>query len=336
MIRRSGVVRRLGALAGAVLALALLGGWGGDGHRAITQVAIDLLPEGTPAWLRDESVIEQIAYQSQEPDRWRGTDRDALRHENNPDHYFDVELIEPLGLKMETLPEGRYDFVMLLGQALPAEISEEAPGEDDLTPERVGMAPWAVAEHHAKLVSSFSTLRMLEALDDPARAQQMEAARANVIRTMGQLSHFVADLAQPLHTTVHHHGWEGENPLGYTTDRGIHSMIDSGVVEMHGLDHGALLALKPSMRRIGVREEDAWKAMIAHIERSHTLVEPLYVLEKTGHLEGEAGRGFIAERMNDGASTLAGLYYAAWLAARPTPESIESFERYNPVPASAE
>ena len=53
-------------------------------------------------------------------------------------------------------------------------------------------------------------------------------ARANIIYIMGVMGHYVGDASQPLHTTIHHHGWVGPNPNGYTTNRTFHSWIDGG------------------------------------------------------------------------------------------------------------
>jgi len=323
-------------LLGGALSLGVLGGWGGVGHAAITKTAIDLLPDDAPPWLREASTMEQIAYQSNEPDRWRGTPRDALRHENSPDHYIDVELLVPMGMTLRTAPPMRYDFVMAIGRMERPVASAEGEEREDLTPERIGLLPWAIAEHHAKLVSSMRTLRILEAIEDPARAHEMDAARANVIREMGQLSHFVADGAQPLHTTIHHHGWVGPNPEGYTTDYGIHSEIDTGVVERHALDHEGLTRYAGALRAIGASEADKREATLALIERSHAQLKPLYRMERAGLLREREGKAFIAGRMADAAATLAGLYDAAWRAAAPTPESIESFLTYNPSPPLAE
>ena len=44
------------------------------------------------------------------------------------------------------------------------------------------------------------------------------------------------DIAQPLHTTKHHHGWKGENPNGYTTEYSIHAYIDGGVLKLHRIN----------------------------------------------------------------------------------------------------
>src|SRR5712672_2343549 len=50
----------------------------------------------------------------------------------------------------------------------------------------------------------------------------------NLLYIMGVMGHYVGDASQPLHTTIHHHGWVGDNPQHYTTSRGFHAWIDGG------------------------------------------------------------------------------------------------------------
>lgn len=321
--------RRVVTLVLACIASAALG-WSAPGHRTITHSAISLLPDEMPAWVRDPAIAAQIAYQSNEPDRWRGTRLPVLEHENGPDHYLDAELLGDVGLTLRTLPALRYDFVLAIGRARPAGERRGVTGPDV---GKVGFLPYAIAEHYAKLVSSFNTVRILEHLDDPGRAHQLAAARANAVYHMGQLSHFVGDAAQPLHTTIHHHGWVGPNPKGYTTAYAFHRYIDGDIVEWHALNVeglGPFLATTPRIEAEGV-----WDAVIAHVERSHAAVEPLYVMEKSGALREDAGRAFIAERMADAAMTLAGLYWSAWRAAEPTAQQVQDWVRYNALDAEA-
>ena len=297
-------------------------GWAAPGHRVITRTAVGLASEDLPAWLLEEKTLARIAYQSNEPDRWRGIDSDALNDENNGDHYIDVERLEEHGLTLETLPPLRYGFVAAL-----ARTGEVPSDEREFDSGDVGFLPYAISEHYAKLVSSFNTLRVIESLGEPAREAQAEAARENVVREMGQLSHFVGDASQPLHTTIHHHGWVGENPEGFTTEGGIHSYIDSGVVSLHGLSVETLSGSAGKAREI--EPGGAFAAGVALIGRSFAAVKPLYTLERDGDMEGVAGRAFIAGRLADAAEVLAGLYKAAWAESEPTAEQIKAYVRYN-------
>lgn len=335
--------RLLASGAGAVLVvcgvLEPAWGWGAHRHRTITYLALDGLPAEAPAWLREEGTRRLIAEQSNEPDRWRGTRVAALSHDNNPDHYLDIEELEKFGLTLQTLPRLRYEFVREMSVAMaqhPERFADYDPSKDaDNVKMWPGFAPHAIAEHYAKLRSSFNTLRVVEIAAGQGGAAGgaadysalLELARANVVHEMGVLSHFVGDVAQPLHTTIHHHGWVGENAAGYTTDYGFHAYIDSGVVSHHRIDEASL---KPAMTYgVQVNQNDPWPQVIEYLGRSFAQVEPLYKLQKSGELEKEVGKALIEERMRDAASMLGALYAAAWKASEPTDEQVASFVRFS-------
>jgi hypothetical protein len=315
-----------GILAFAASAL----GWNAHGHRTVTLLALDRLPADAPQWLHAPEIRARIADQSNEPDRWRGTRSIPIGHEANPEHYIDIEDLEPFGLSLHTLPRHRYEAFRAMVLAKHENPRGFAPVEKDpdKSKEWPGFLPWAIQEHFFKLQSSFNTYRILVELDDPARAGQLEQARQNVIYEMGILSHFVGDAAQPLHTTRHHHGWIGDNPKGYTTDFGFHAYIDGRILEIHGLDYAALKPLMPQTAEIPP-DFDAWAAGIDHIARSFQQVEALYERQKDGSLIQAPGRAMISERLCDGAATLGTLYAAAWQASKPTQAEISAFIKFS-------
>jgi len=347
-MQRRLVLYTIGAFAATVAAVgppALA--WNAHGHRTITYLALDGLPPEAPAWLRDPSVRHRIAYQSNEPDRYRGWPALPLKHDNEPDHYVDVELLAQFGLTLETLPKLRREYLRALAVSkhLHPEMVDPYDASDDpaRTKEWPGFLPHAITEQYAALQASFNTVRILEQLNDPARGHQLEQARANAIYHMGMLSHFVGDAAQPLHTTKHHHGWVGDNPAGYTTDRGFHSKIDGRVLEMHSL---TFATLRPQVRfDRAVNAAGPWDDTLAHIRRSFEQVEPLYRLERDEQMGGEASKTLITERLSDAAAMLSALYWAAYTSAAPTSEQVSNWVRYNdfkpellpdfPTPASA-
>ena len=332
--RSTGLARRLRRAAAVVLAVQFClpaQAWNAHGHRIITLLALDGLPADAPAWLRDAGVRARIAYQSNEPDRWRGTRTHPIGHENKPDHFLDVELLDQFGLTLETLPRFRYDYVQVMSVSKhvhPGKVDPYDAGKDsDHYKQFPGYLPHAMAEHYAKLVSSFNTVRVLEALNESARTEQLAMARANAIYHMGLLSHFVGDAAQPLHTTRHFNGWDGANPNGYTTSTRFHSEIDGGVLRHHRITYELMKPLVKYERK--VKRGEVWDDLIAHIQRSFDKMEPLYQLEQSGELEAEAGKEFIVERLADGASMLSALFHGAYVESEPTKEQIAAFVRYN-------
>lgn len=309
--------------------------WDCQGHRAITLLALDGFERSTPdypEWLRPERARLTAASNACEADRFRALTAPLyLSHENNPDHYLDVEKLAQFGLTLSTVPPLRYEYVRALAVAKHEHPDNVAPYNPKLDPSRSqefpGYGAHAVMEWHGKLASSFKVVRTLEALNDPDRGLQLEAARANALYSMGMLSHFVGDLAQPLHTTEHHHGWIGDNPEGFTTDRRIHAYIDGEILIIHRLDYETLKATFSLERE--VQESDPWMDVLDHIQRSHDHVRDIYALFKTGELEKEPGKALIAERLQDGGAMLAAMFASAWRLGQPSEKDVKDFVRYD-------
>lgn len=319
--------------------------WDAAGHRTITALALDSLPASTPAWIsaRAGAITDQAVV----PDRWRGVRSPALSNLNGPDHYIDLEDLTPLGMRLDSLPPLRYEFIRAVAIAR-VDHPVAPPVNPAADPAKLadwpGFLPWAICETHGKIISGLKIVRMLERLRDQAqdaedsaavklRVVQLEMARADVSVHMGVLAHYIGDAAQPLHTTIHHHGWVGDNPSGYTTDRGIHSYIDGAIVTHHGIDFASL---RPAFQPREGEIADAlspWPEALAHIQRSFDQVVPLYELKKSGGLEQDEGKAFIAARFTDAASTLAMFYRAAIDASTPTEDDLRAFLRYDKIDA---
>ncbi|MFN0137059.1 MAG: S1/P1 nuclease [Phycisphaerae bacterium] len=302
--------------------------WNAHGHRTITYLALDGLPSEAPEWLRDATVRHRIAFQSSEPDRWRSSGMSQLHHENKPDHFIDIEDLAQFGLTLETIPPLRNEYrrAMAIAKHIhPDQMQKyDAAKDADRAQEFPGDALHAIAEHYAKLQSAFSQVRILERVNDPDRAFQLQQCRENAIYHMGVLSHFVGDLAQPLHTTRHYNGWVGENPSGYTESKKFHSYIDGGVLDKHSL---TFTNVKPAMRKDAKIENprDPWKEVLTYVRRSHDRMEPLYAMEKSGELDKDAGKQFITACLADGASMLSAMYWAAWNSAVPNDKQVADF-----------
>ena len=88
--------------------------WDYEGHRLVNQLALASLPTNFPAFVRTPATAERVAFLAGEPDRWRNSPDLPLKHNNGPDHYIDIEALEPYGLNPEMLPVFRYDYVAQL------------------------------------------------------------------------------------------------------------------------------------------------------------------------------------------------------------------------------
>ncbi len=305
--------------------------WDAHTHRTVTYIALDGLPAEAPAWLRAPSVRHRIAFQSNQVDRWRGWPALPLQHVTYPDHFMDVELLDQFGLTLESLPRLRREYVralVLAKHTKPDRIDAyDADGDAARIHEWPGFLPYAISEEYAYLQAAFQQVRILEAIDEPARRHQLLQARSIAIDHLGNLAHFVADAAQPLHTTKHYNGWAGDNPHGYTTERTFHKYIDGGVIAHHAITYQTLKPRVTFARKVNA--EDPWQDIAEHIRRGLAQVEPLYRLERDGELNGPAGKKFIESRLADATDMLNALVWAAYTSSAPTAEQIESWKHYN-------
>jgi hypothetical protein len=304
--------------------------WDYEGHRLVNQVALAALPADFPAFVRAPAAAEHIAYLGGGPDRWRNTADLPVKHATSLDHYFDVEYVGLAGLRLEEISDLRYTFVRQYAPArekhaaaFPPIVAEK---NTDQTQEWPGFLPWTITEHYGKLMSAFSVLRTFQEL---GTEEEIANAEADVIRTLGMMGHYVGDSAQPLHTTMHHNGWVGDNPQGYSRWPGLHAWIDGGFIARAGI---GLTNLLPRVRtaRIwdlpptgGPGRDPMFVAVLDHVLAQHALVEPLYQMDKAGVFKGETaassveGRRFIEDRLLAGGHALADLWLMAWKNAGP-------------------
>ena len=299
-----------------------------EGHRLINRLALALLPTNFPAFVHDAAARERIVFLGGEPDRWRNTDELSLKHVNNPNHYFDLEDLGPLGMTPAGLSPFRYEFVAQWALARAAHPERFAPLDLARDLERVrslpGFLPWTITEFYAQLESAFSSWA---AFREGGTPDEYANATQNLVYTMGLMSHFVGDAAQPLHTTVHYNGWIGPNPNGYTTNRSFHAWIDGGFLRT--TEFPSVTELGPRMRppsllwtnSVGTNSP-VFAQVVRYILAQHQQVEPLYQLEKAGKLAvvtntpGE-GRELLCHQIAVAAQMLGDLWYTAWQQAPP-------------------
>ena len=305
--------------------------WDYEGHHAVNELALASLPADFPAFALTPEAKTRIAYLAGEADRWRnetnlknGTGL-ALGHASGPDHYLDLEDIYLYGLTPETLPPLRYDFVADIVKARaahPEKFPAIDPARDsDHTRELSGFLPWAITENFEKLQSGFSTLAALE--KSGGTPAEIANAKQNIVYVMGVMGHFVGDASQPLHTTMHHHGWVGENPDQYTTSPGFHSWIDGGFFKKTGgIDAKKLSAKIHPAEKISAAADPngIFHTSVNFVVAANKLVEPLYKLDKDGKLSdkgdaGAEGRAFLEGQLVKSGQLLGDLWLTAWATA---------------------
>ncbi|MHB1224619.1 MAG: phospholipase C/P1 nuclease family protein [Gemmatimonadaceae bacterium] len=270
--------------------------WGEEGHTMIGRVAADGLPASMPAFFREAA--PQLAYLNPEPDRWRQSRGDttmagAMGPYYAHEHYVDLELASPGALAARD----RNAFADSL----------RAAGQN---PAVVGALPFRVLELADRLRRGFSLWRHAP---DPATRTFIEQ---RIINDAGILGHYVADAANPHHTTIHHNGWVGDNPKGYTTDRTMHGRFESEYVRTH-MTMADLVPLVPPAARMLVPFQDS---LLAYLDRSHGQLDRLYTLDRQqpwgAATVGADHEQFTAERMADGARMLRDIWFTAWVTSR--------------------
>jgi hypothetical protein len=257
-----------------------------------------------PRFLR--LAVGEIGYLGPEPDRWRSPAEFALKNSQEPDHFIDLERVSWL----DPLPPGRYEFYRKLYDKRAATTDHP----DDYLPERVGLQPYITMEVYGRLKAAFREYRQRLASHQPTQSVQHA-----IIFYAGWMGHYVADGAQPLHTTIHYNGWVGPNPNGYTTEHHIHSQFESSYVAAN-ITAKDFAGLVKNPERL----DDPFARYFDYLKQSNGLVENVYALEKAG---GFAGKGspaafdFTTHRLAAGSQMLLDLWYTAWLeSANPVPE----------------
>jgi hypothetical protein len=305
--------------------------WGVRAHSVINRVAIETLPSGAPAFLAAN--IDYIAYRSIIPDTWRGVNEPFLKIVEDPNHGWFREQSD----LMKAPPRSRYEFVIALHHEY-ERLKGKEPQRARLTNVRwTGTLPYAAIETYERMKTG---MRMWRATSDPQRKAFIES---DIAHEAGRLGHYTADAAQPLHVSIHHDGWQGPNPKGYTTDPRIHGRMESAFVD--------LIELTPAdiRERVGSPKvlADPFQSIVDHLNAAFNEVETVYQLDLSGawsNNEHAAARELVYRCTASGARLLRDLVHTAWvesgnsapayLMGKGNPASPEN-PAYNPETGSA-
>lgn len=270
--------------------------WGEEGHRMVGRAAAEALPAEMPAFFR--AAVAQLEYLNPEPDRWRSRaerelDR-AMDAAHSPEHYVDFEALPANALASDD----RYLYLARLDTA-----GVKVGGG--------GLLPYRILELTQRLRVGFRDWRAAKSPDEKAFIE------ARILNDAGILGHYVADGSNPHHTSIHHDRWVGENPKGYTTERGFHGRFEAEFVRTHITLPDVKARLNAPARAFPELRPAVWE----YLRQSHSLLETLYELDKrerfgaaTRSAEHEA---FAAERLAVGARMLRDLWWTAWLTSAP-------------------
>lgn len=279
-------------LLGLTLAPNAMWGWGEVGHVLSGKAAAASMPEAMPEFFR--KAANQLGYLTAEPDRWRDRGSAALTDAFNPDHAINLELVPPGGLEAKD----RFAYLAML--------------QSDGKTSAVGMAPFRTLEMYQRLRVEF---RLWRKATDPQTRGWIEQ---RIINDAGILGHYVTDGAEPLHTTIHHHGWVGENPNGYATDPEIHARFESQYVETHIVlsDLASQISGAP---HVLTNEQGQ---IVAYFRATHEQVVQLYELDKKAPFNGTTtapeNKVFVVQRLAFGVNMLRDLWWSAWITSAPS------------------
>ena len=276
--------------------------WQDEGHVLVNQVAAEHVPDEMPEFFRN--AVDRLAYLGPEPDRWRRVSEYSLKASQEPDHFIKLEVLD---VDLDTL-RSRYDYYRMLYERRASPHARKGVHPDSLLPEHVGLLPYITIEGYERLKVAFRQYRQLQ-----ASGGDTELVEGNIILYAGWLGHYVADAANPHHTSVHYNGWQGPNPEGYAGP-GIHARFEGDFVRSAGI------RAEDFSDRLGPPQllQDPFADFLALVYESQGMVEETYRLDKNGGFEGagsDRGLEFTLERLAAGSQMLLDLWYTAWVTS---------------------
>ncbi len=222
----------------------------------------------------------------------------------------------------------RYDFAAELAlppaPSIPKNSQPIDPAKNgDHTRTLVGFLPCNIMENFDKVQIRFlppqGARKKWRTPEEVANAQSKTSSTS-----WACMGHYVGDASQPLHVTVHHHGWVGENPQGYSTDTKIHGRVDGYFRDLDAAGFNELKArIHPAQlpaAELNVTNGDTFSQIVTYILGVQKEVVPLYDLDKAGKLFGDGatgteGKEFLSKQLVIGGQMLGDLWYSAWQSA---------------------
>jgi hypothetical protein len=296
--------------------------WGTRAHAVIDRTAVDTLPDDGPVFLK--KYVEYIAGSGSVPDTWRQASEPFSKIEEDPNHGWFREQFA----FMKVIPRSRYEFVLALYRENLRIRKTEPENAQRMNVRWTGTLPFAAAEVYGHLVADMRYLRKarLEGKDTAF----LEQTCAFYVAWMG---HYIGDGSQPLHDTIHHDGWQGPDPKGYTRDPKIHGRFESQYVDAISLSENDILS---RIGQPGHLTGDIFDMMLAHLDEAGSNMEAIYKLDKRNafaDVHDTEAKEMVYSRTAAGARMLRDLVYRAWLeSAQPaTQVSPSPIDQSNPL-----
>src|ERR1035438_9489143 len=215
-----------------LLNLQNLDAWGVRGHTVANLAAVEGIPLDGPVFLKAQEAY--IGHLGTIPDTWRGYTEPYLRISEDANHGWYTEQFDYI----PNPPRSRTEFILrVYDQYLKTKATD--PDRAKLINIRyTGLQAYSIMEGYERMKAGMRLYRAVSNPDeangtnigktyaaispllrDPAQVAQMLAN--DIAFYMGWVGHYVADAPQPLHNSIHHDGWAGADPKGYTRDPNI-------------------------------------------------------------------------------------------------------------------
>lgn len=339
---------------GQLLAMQELGAWGVRGHTLANLAAVETIPSDGPIFLKAHKAY--IAHLGPIPDTWRSVSEPFLRISEDSNHSWYTEGFDFI----PDPPRSRTEFILRVYDEYLRTVKSDPDRAKLLNIRYTGLEAYSIMEGYERMKAGMRLYRNVTGpsvagsrdiaklyagisplFQDPEQVKQMLAS--DIAFYMGWVGHYAADAAMPLHDSIHHDGWSGENPKGYTRDPKIHDRFESTFVDLIGATEADLLKYVSKTPRY---LEDPWQATLKHSLDSRNFVEEVYRLDLRHGFENkddQQARELVLKRMAAGAEFLRDLTYTAWIdSAKPVP-AVKPIDRpenpgnpkYNPATGSA-
>jgi hypothetical protein len=336
-----------------LLTLQSLGAWGVRGHTVANLAAVEGIPQDGPAFLKLQEAY--IGHLGTIPDTWRSPSEPYLRISEDANHGWYTEGFDFI----PNPPHSRTEFVLRVYDEYLRVKATDPERAKLLNIRYTGTQAYSIIEGYERMKAG---MRLYRAVDNPQQAGASIAATYSAISPlfrdptqvkqmlandiafyMGWVGHYVADAAQPLHNSIHHDGWSGDNPKGYTRDPSIHGRFESRYVDLIEATSDDVVKY---MRKEPRHLDDVWSGVLDHSLEARNFVEDVYRLDLRGALQKKddpEARELVYKRLAAGASFLRDLAYTAWIeSAKPVPRvdpinqpQNPANPRYNPAAGSA-
>jgi hypothetical protein len=338
----------------SLLLIRHLGAWGVRGHTVANLAAVEGISQDGPAFLLAEKAY--IGHLGTIPDTWRSPSEPYLRISEDANHGWYTE-------GFDFIPDPRHsrtEFTLRVYDEYLKTKSKDPERAKLLNIRYTGLQAYSIIEGYERMKAGMRLYRNVSDQGAPNRANigsiyaaispllgdraQVKQMLANDIAFyMGWVGHYVADAAQPLHNAIHHDGWSGANPKGYTRDPMIHGRFESQYLDMIGVTEEDVVKY---MRKEPRLLDNVWKAVLDHSLEARGFTEDVYRLDLRGAFgkkDDADARELVCKRLAAGAGFLRDLAYTAWAeSAKPLPrtEPIDQPQnpdnpKYNPATGSA-